>query len=262
MFDIHNHLIYQFDDGPRDLQEAVDMLKAAADQGITHAFATSHFQEIIPQQMEEDYFFKLEELRNRLQAENVPVSVHSGSELFYHHFMNETVKNHRVCTLNETSQYVLFEFPLYLKPTGYEEIIFQLKMDGYYPILAHPERYHFIQRDPEKIINLLKMGALLQVNTGSILGQFGRTAQRLARQFLELRIVSFLGSDAHRKDGRGFSLKPAVDELKLWVDTAYIEELTIHNPQKILTNEAIETPPIPEEKSESFFSRIRKIFSF
>ncbi len=262
MFDIHNHLIFQFDDGPRDLQEAVDMLKTAAEQGITHTFATSHFQEIIPPQMEADYFFKLEALQNRIEAENIPVTVHSGSELFYHHFMNETVKKHRVCTLNGNSQYVLFEFPLYLKPTGYDTIIFQLKMDGYFPILAHPERYHFIQQEPEKIIELLKMGALLQINTGSLLGHFGKTAQRLARQFLELRIISFLGSDAHRRDGRNFSLKPAVDELKLLMDKGYIDELTLHNPQKILTNEPIESPPIPEIKTDGFFSRIRKIFSF
>ncbi len=262
MFDIHNHLIYQFDDGPRDLQEAVDMLKAAEDQGITHAFATSHFQEIIPLPMEDDYFRKLEELRNRLIAENVKVEIHSGSELFYHHFMNETVKKHRVCALNENSQYVLFEFPLYLKPTGFEEVIFQLKMDGYFPILAHPERYNFIQQEPEKIVDILKLGALLQVNTGSLLGHFGRTSQRLARQFLELRLVSFLGSDAHRKEGRSFSLKPAVDELRHIVDKGYIEELTHTNPAKILHNEPVEPPPIPDFKETGFFSRIRKIFTF
>jgi len=109
MFDIHNHLIYEFDDGPKSLQEAVDMVKEAESQGITHAFATSHFQEIIPTTMEDDYFRKLEELRNRLEAENVQVQIHSGSELFYHHFMNETVKQHRVCRLIGTSKYVLFE---------------------------------------------------------------------------------------------------------------------------------------------------------
>ncbi len=262
MFDIHNHLIYEFDDGPKSLQEAVDMLKEAEAQGITHAFATSHFQEIIPITMEDDYFRKLEELRNRLEAENVQVQIHAGSELFYHHFMNETVKQHRVCRLNGTSKYVLFEFPLYLKPTGYEEAIFQLKMDGYFPILAHPERYTFIQQDPEKIVDILKLGALLQVNTGSILGNFGRTAQRLARQFLELRLVSFLGSDAHRKEGRSFSLKPAIDEIRHIVDNGYIEELTHLNPAKILTNTEVESPPIPEFKNGGLFSRLRKIFTF
>ncbi|MEJ2537944.1 MAG: hypothetical protein P8048_13005 [Calditrichia bacterium] len=90
MIDIHSHLIPEFDDGPKSFDESLKMLQIAEEQGITDVFATSHFQEIIPPQMEEDYLVKLEELQNRAAAMDLTVNIHSGGELFYHEQLEET----------------------------------------------------------------------------------------------------------------------------------------------------------------------------
>ena len=107
MIDTHNHIIYEFDDGPRSLNESLEMLKMAADQGITDVFATSHFSEVIQYELENDYFRKLEILKNEVRDKEISIRLHSGSEIFFHHYMLETIKNTRVSTLGGMEKYVL-----------------------------------------------------------------------------------------------------------------------------------------------------------
>ncbi|NOX36383.1 MAG: hypothetical protein GXO78_02510 [Calditrichaeota bacterium] len=263
MYDIHNHLIYKFDDGPRSLDEVVEMLKIARDQGITRVFATSHFQELIPVELEEDYFQKLTELQDRLEQENLPVQVFSGAEIFFHHYINETVKRSRVGTLAGLGKYVLLEFPLFLMPSGVPDALFKLKMDGFIPIIAHPERYSSVMENPEKVLEYLKYGALLQVNAGSLVGDFGRRVQRVAMWMMENRLVHFLGSDAHNPTTRTFRMADAVEHLKRHVDEDYVRDVVEHFPAKILKNEDIEKVNIPElEDQPGFLSRLKnKLFS-
>ena len=263
MYDIHNHLIYQFDDGPASLEEVVEMLKMARDQGITRVFATSHFQELIPPELEEHYFRKLTELQDRLEHENIPIQVFSGSEIFFHHYMNETVKRSRVGTLAGLGKYVLLEFPLFLMPSGVSEALFKLKMDGLVPIIAHPERYSSVLENPETVLEYLKYGALLQVNAGSVTGDFGRRVQKIAMWMVEHRLVHFLGSDAHNARGRTFRLAEAVKQLRRHVEEDYIQALVEHFPARILKNEDPEPIQIPEpEEQRGFFSRLKqKLFS-
>ncbi len=246
MIDIHNHIIYKFDDGPASLDESMEMLKQAADQGVTDVFATSHFSEIIHTDTLTEYFQKLDSLREQCQRENLAVNLHSGSELFFHHFMEKSAREHPVGTLGNWGQYVLLEFPLYLEPSGIGETLFKLTMDEFIPIVAHPERYAFVREKPEKILDFIRFGALLQVNTGSILGEFGKSVQKIAFWLLENHYVHFIGSDAHKPKGRSFKMAAAAEELKYRVDHAYLSNLLRKNPEKIISKERMEPVTIPE----------------
>jgi protein-tyrosine phosphatase len=247
MIDIHNHVIYEFDDGPRSLDESLELLKAAADQGITDVFATSHFNEIVNNTLEDDYFAKLD----------------TGSEMFFHHYIHQTLRKIRVGTLADSNRYVLMEFPLYLMPAGVEEALFNLRLHGFIPIIAHPERYSPLYSKPEKILNFIRHGGLLQVNVGSALGSFGRPCQRISMWLLENRYVHFLASDAHSPKGRGFRLAQAVEELEKHLDKSYIEQIVKENPQKIIDNQTMEALTLPEEVPQmSLFERMWKRFKF
>lgn len=266
MIDIHNHIIYQFDDGPKSIDEAVDMLKMAADQGITDVFATSHFSEVIPPPLEEDYFWKLDVLRNEVRDKEISVRLHSGSEMFFHHYMQETIKQTRVSTLGGLENYVLMEFPLFLMPAGVEDTLYRLTMEGYIPIIAHPERYSSLYNNPQKILNFIKYGGLLQVNAGSVLGDFGRTAKKIAMWLLENHLVHFLGSDAHSPSGgRTFKLLQAAHELEAYLDKDYILSLVEGNPRCILDNVKLEKMEFNEEtapRNEGLLTRVRKRIKF
>lgn len=251
MIDIHNHIIYSFDDGPATKKDALEMIRIASDQGITAIFATSHFTEVIQPEVEVDYFAKLKILRNEVKKQGISVDLYSGSEMFYHHFLERTIKKSKVGTLCGLGLYVLMEFPLYLMPSGVEETLFKLNLDEVIPIIAHPERYSAIIEEPEKVMNLLKHGGLLQVNVGSVLGKFGRKVQKVAMWLLENRMAHFLGSDAHSPKGRSFELAKAAQYLEAHLEKNYIRELVEFNPRKIIDNEKLEKPSITLQEEES-----------
>lgn len=259
MIDIHNHVIYKFDDGPKSLKESLNMLRIAADQGITDVFATSHFNEVIPPDIESDYFHKLKIVREEAASKNIPVAIHSGSELFYHMFMDQTVKEKEVASLAGKGLYVLTEFSLFIMPTGVKETLFKLSMNGIIPIIAHPERYPAVRQDPQLALDYLKYGAIFQVNAGSILGSFGKEIRKLSIWMLENKLVHFVGSDAHNTRNRPFRMKDVADALKGHLDADYIAELIEGNARKILESQKIEKVEIPESAvPESFFSKLKK----
>ncbi len=259
MIDIHNHIIYNFDDGPATRADALEMIRMASDQGITAIFATSHFNEVIQPDVEADYFAKLKKLRKETANKGIPVQLYSGSEMFYHHFLEKTIKKTKVGTLCGLGLYVLMEFPLYLMPAGIEETLFKLNLDEVIPIIAHPERYSAIIEEPEKVVNFLKHGGLLQVNVGSVLGKFGRRVQKVAMWLLENRAVHFLGSDAHSPKGRTFELAKAVHYLEKHLEQEYIQELVNINPQKIIDNEKLERANFTlSEEQSGFLQRMKR----
>ena len=264
MIDIHNHVIYEFDDGPGSRQEALDMLRVAADQGISDVFATSHFSEYITDAQEADYFTKLSLLQSTLVDKQIPITLHSGSELFFHPFLEKTARERRGARLTGEGRYILFELPLYLMPKGVEETLFQLQMSNWQPIVAHPERYSALHDKPHKILKFIQFGGLLQVNAGSVLGEFGRTVQRIAMWLLENEYVHFLGSDAHKPTGRTFKLSDATEALREHLDPDYIRALTGGNAAKIIEGERIEPLTLPEEtpSAKGFLSRVRDRLKF
>lgn len=259
MIDIHNHVIHKFDDGPKDLKESLDMLRMAVDQGITDVFATSHFNEVIPPDIESDYFHKLKILREETASQNIPINIHSGSELFYHLFMDQTIKEKEVASLAGKKLYVLTEFSLFIMPTGVKETLFNLSMNGIIPIIAHPERYPAVRQDPQLALDYLKYGAIFQVNAGSILGGFGKEIRKLSMWMLENKLVHFIGSDAHNTRTRRFRMKEVVDALKGHLADDYIHELVEGNARKILESKKVEKLEIPESAfPDSFFTKLKK----
>jgi protein-tyrosine phosphatase len=256
--DIHAHLIPQFDDGPKSFSESMEMIKIAADQGITAVFATSHFNEYIPPQLEKEYFEKLEQLLEKTESENIPVSIYSGSEIFYHQYVPDTVKSAKVTTLGNWNQYVLLEFPMFQMPDGAEDILFKLTAEKYIPIVAHPERYVKILEKPRRLHNFIRFGGLLQVNGGSILGHFGKDVQKLALQMLEQQMVHFIASDAHSPKGRSFVLKQVHNLLRDQLPEEYLQQLLFENQQQIILKKAIRPVDLPEPENSGFFDSIRK----
>ena len=256
--DIHSHLIPQFDDGPKNFQESLDMLRQAADQGIVAVFATSHFNEWIPREVEKEYFDKLAQLREKAESQNISITVHSGSEIFYHQYVEKTVKKSKVTTLGNWGQYILLEFPMFQMPDGAEEVLFKLVADKYIPIVAHPERYVKILERPRRILNFIRFGGLLQVNGGSILGHFGKDIQKLALQLLEQELVHFIASDAHSPKSRQFVLKAIAEFLQDKVPQDYLNRLLFENQKMILEKQVIEPIQLPEEQKLGLFETIRR----
>jgi protein-tyrosine phosphatase len=258
--DIHSHLIPQFDDGPKDFQESLKMLRQAEDQGITDVFATSHFNERIPEETELDYFKKLSILREKANDEKLSITIHSGAEIFYHHFIENTVKKSKVTTFGNWEQYVLLEFPMFQMPDGAEEVLFRLVAEKYIPIVAHPERYVKIVEKPRRILNFIRYGGLLQVNGGSILGHFGKEIQKLSIQLLEQELIHFIASDSHSATSRQFVLKAVYEFLQDKISQEYLDKLLYLHPRMIIDKTPINPIQLPEEGKQGLIGTLRNRF--
>ena len=203
MIDTHLHILPGIDDGSRDFQESIAMAKKLVALGFTGGFTTSHF---IPNsdQLADN------KTKSRLK-------LYPGNEIYVDPEMVKYMQEDQASLLGENTKlsvdatknkkkkhYALFEVP-FMTEAGYlREVIFEMKSQNIVPILAHPERYEFLQKKPEKALELRKIGVKLQCNIGSMTRQYGPKPAKTMKYFLKHGLVDFLGTDAHHADGSVF----------------------------------------------------------
>ena len=187
------------------------MAKRLSELGFKGAFCTSHYIADSPQAADNQ---TKNRLREKLQAEldkaGIKLKLMSGNEIYIDPKMVDYLtKGKASCLGDELSskkkhQHVLFELPFYAEVSYLRDIIFELKAKGLVPVLAHPERYLFIQKKKEVIFEIVKLGVKLQSNYGSVVGQYGGKAKKIMKFLLKNRLVSYLGTDIHRAEGSLF----------------------------------------------------------
>lgn len=234
MIDFHSHILPNIDDGSRNMEQTVEILKEAKNAGFNKIISTSHYME--------EYYNIDEKQRKKLieevKEQNQGIELFLGSEIYVTGNIVELLKNQKASTINN-SKYVLFELPLNTKEIIAKEVIYRLIENNYVPIIAHPERYKYVQENIEYIMELVGMGALLQSNYGSIIGMYGRKAEATVKKLLKEDSVQFLGSDVHREKQVYDKIPKILKKLNKIVSKEKIDELTIINPQKVLNNEEI-----------------------
>ena len=164
----------------------------------------------------------------------------------------------KASTINN-SCYVLFEMPLNAEPMDLYNVIYSLQENKLIPVLAHPERYTFVQKEPELIYDLIQKGVLMQANYGSILGQYGKNAQMIVRKFYENNMIHFLGSDVHRPNTIYKRIPEAIVEISEIVGEEKVRELTTINPKLVLQNKRIDIEE-PIEFKLTFKEKLLMIF--
>lgn len=137
------------------------------------------------------------------------------------------------------SRYVLFELPMDHMVNYLEEVIFEIKASGLIPVIAHPERYRYIQQNPNFVGDLIKKGVLFQANFASIGGYYGKKAKQTLVKLLKANMIHFLGSDAHQIEKYDI-IEENIKELQKVITKEKIEELTMINPKHILENTEIQ----------------------
>lgn len=233
MVDIHSHIMYGIDDGSNDIETSVEILKDAYNNGVTDIFLTPHYIEDSKFNCNNNDKNKiLNILKEKLQKENISINLYIGNEVFIDENILEHIKNNEIATLNN-SKYILVELPMGRMYNNTKEILFNLIIEGYTIVLAHPERYRYMQEDDTKLEELLNMGVLLQGNYRSLFGYYGKDAKKALTKFIRKHQISFLGSDIHRNDG--YNLKKLEKKvLKISKDNKYTEDIIKNNASKII----------------------------
>ena len=178
---------------------------------------------------------RFEELKKKLKEENIDINLYLGNEVYITENMKDLLKQQEITTINN-SKYLLIEFPLGNMLYNSKEILYELVVAGYVPILAHPERYRIFQRHPDHIDEYLRMGVLLQGNYKSLFGKYGNQAKKTLIYLLKKHQITFLGSDCHHE--KDFKVKKLKKKLKSIVKSDnMIEDLLENNFNKVVMNE-------------------------
>lgn len=240
MIDLHSHILPELDDGSQSLEESLAMARMAVQSGVTVMVATPHCMDDRAQQV----YAAWRLLREALRDTEIPLKLYLGMEIFGTADTVRLLRAGRLFPLNG-SQYPLIEFSF--RSTGEEEtqILYQVLRAGYRPLVAHPERYGYVRENPELINLWTKMGCLLQVNRGSLLGRFGPGAQRMAAELVERGFVTAVATDAHSLRVRTPWMKDIQSLLSQEYSPQLARELLLRNPLRILRNEPL--PPVEPE---------------
>lgn len=248
--DIHSHIIPGMDDGAKHMDIAIKMLKAAAADGTAHIVMTPHFTSIANQECKEampDYSSciasdiireKTAELMELAAKHHINIKIYPGMEVLLQPDTPLLLEAGIVAAING-SRYVLVEFPAREIPLYAAEILYGIQLRGYVPILAHPERYIPVIRDKGILTDFIDLGALVQVNAGSLTGLFGRRVKKTAMRLIRKGMVHFVASDAHSCNNRTTELSKAARVVKRKFGKAVAQRLLYENGMTVLNNGTI-----------------------
>ncbi len=240
MIDVHVHILPDIDDGPATMQEALRLARHLVQEGIRHAIATPHYNDEYPRRSAQEVWERVHTLQQELNRNNIPLQLFAGHEARIKPELVEDIQAGRLATLNN-SRYLLLElWETHWLPRT-EQVFFELRMAGIVPVLAHPERYQRIQKEPEVLQPLLEKGILTQVTASSLLGKQGNTVRRCAEILLKRGLVSCLVSDAHDTERRAPHITQSLHYAKSLVGENAVTQMTEVCPATIINNLAWES---------------------
>ena len=192
MIDIHTHVLPLVDDGSIDNNLSLAMIKECVNQGVTDVFLTPHYRKMfkLPPNILKSEF---EKFKNIVSNENIPVNLYLGQEVFIEGNYKQIFQDKKVLTMND-SNFLLIEFD-YEDDVDMPDIVYELKMLGYTPIIAHYERY--LMSDIETALEIKSLGGLIQINADSIVGKTKRYYSGLIKKLFKNNAVDFVASDIH-----------------------------------------------------------------
>ncbi len=260
MIDIHCHILPEVDDGSRSLNESIEMALIAKEQGIKKIVNTSHYHPDFRYKKGEELLKELEDFNNVLKENMIDIEVLIGNEIYYTKDLIKEIDELDFYTLNN-SRYILIELPPTNFPTDLCNIVYELKEKNYIPVFAHVERYREVQENPELIYDIINAGAIIQINSHSILGKSGKELQRTCDTLISRNMVHVVGTDAHRSKRRTPIFLDAYQYVLEKYSKEVADNLFIKNNNAIINNEDLNlTRPSKEEvKKKGFFKRLFKL---
>ncbi|MCG7345459.1 capsular biosynthesis protein [Sporosarcina sp. ACRSL] len=248
MIDMHSHILFGVDDGPKTIEDTIRIVEKAAKQGIKDMIATPHAFSPHYHVPKEEIEGQIRLLTDCLQAGGYPINLHTGQEVRLHEQVLEKIIKNEAMTL-AGSRYLLLELPSQSIPLYTVSAIQSMLENGVIPIIAHPERNRAIAEKPARLEQLIRHGAFAQVNAGSLSGHFGKSVQRLSIQLVEANLIHTYGSDVHDTKTRPLLFREGLGFLEKKKKNDSIDIL-LENNKRILTDEPfiILDPEMPVTK--------------
>ena len=194
--DLHSHLIPGIDDGSKSMDESIELILALKVLGFTKLITTPHIMKHRFPNTSEVILSGLNHVREELKNREIEISLEAASEYYLDEHLIELINKRDILTFGDN--YLLFEMSYNLKPLSLESTVYEMKIAGYKPVLAHPERYFFMHEDFSIYEKLKEQGVLFQVNLNSFGGYYSKPVQKVAHRLMEKGWIDFIGSDTHK----------------------------------------------------------------
>ncbi len=252
LIDTHCHLHAALDDGPRDWEEAVEMCRIAWQDGVRAVAATAHQNPSWPDVTPEQIRGSTRELQARLDQARIPLEVYACGEVMIGPELLDDWTAGRLMSVADSGRYLLIEMP-HAVILDIEDLVVELVALGVRPILAHPERYPELLFGAETVMELIRLGCLMQICADSITAP-DRQVHRELRHWLARGWVHLVASDGHSSTSRGPQLSAAFDQIARWTSPAVAERVCCTNGMAVLEGLRL-TVPDPQPHKRSWFAR-------
>jgi protein-tyrosine phosphatase len=194
--DMHSHILPGIDDGSDSIETSIEFIKGLKELGYSRLIATPHIMWDMYRNTPDIIRRKLEEVRTAVQKEGIDIQIDAAAEYFLDEHVEDLLKiKEPLLTVSDTK--VLVEFSMAFPAMNIKDVLFEMQMQGYQPIIAHPERYSYLLRNKEFYDELRDIGCLFQLNLLSLGGGYGRSVTELAQYLLKNNFYSLAGTDLH-----------------------------------------------------------------
>lgn len=255
MIDIHSHILPGIDDGAREIDMTLNMLQIAIDNGTHQIVATPHYRMGYYENNYEDIGKVVSEINGIVLDKGMDIQIILGQEIFLDNHTLEIYKKGIIGCIGNT-QYMLIELPMDTMAKNSMDIIYELKLKGVKPIIAHPERYKYIIEKPIMINDFIEEGCFFQINGGSITGMFGKKVQKTSEILMKHGVCNFIASDAHSAGRRCPGIKEALKVVESINED--LAKKVVHNAQMLLSNEEIYVNAEKIKEKKRLFSFLKR----
>lgn len=219
--DFHSHLLPGIDDGAKTFDDTVSLIAALRHMGIAHLITTPHVMKNVWDNSRKSILEKHDETNSRL-IEKGQIQLHVAAEYLMDGNFTELFQREKLLTVKDN--YVLVEMSYLNPPIQLYDILFDLQVAGYKPILAHPERYLFFHSNFSEYEKLKHAGCYFQLNLLSVIGYYGTNVAETAKKLLKKGLIDFAGSDVHHQHHIG-----SFTQRLLFKDVVPLKEALAHN---------------------------------
>jgi protein-tyrosine phosphatase len=244
LIDLHAHILPDIDDGPRTLEEALEMARLAVADGIATMVATPHLfrrrsSDFHDAQRPEGIRAAVERFNAELTQAEIDLTVLPGCEVPLFPEIIRFIDDHRVVTINDKECYICLEMPDSVIPPAMDDIIFQLKSRGITPIITHPERNPIFYEMPDKLHRFISLGCLAQITARSLTGGFGWRVSRFTKKLVRAGLAHIMATDAHSVAHRPPLMSKALKKLSKLVGKSLAWDMVATTPERIIRGERL-----------------------
>lgn len=197
--DIHSHLLPGIDDGAKDIDTSIALILKMVSYGIKNFITTPHVLGNVYPNSTAVIKEKLTVVQKELEKREIKgISIQAAAEYMLDEEFSALLEQKDILVLKDN--YILVEMSYFSAPMNLYELLFNIQLKGYKPVLAHPERYNFYHSDFKSYYKLKQAGCLFQLNLLSLTDQYGKGVQKISEKLLKENLYDFVGTDTHHQN--------------------------------------------------------------